>query len=163
MSLFLSYPGWFLPLLISAGQLDHTDALIKQMGSGQYRQREAAARALLKTGAPALGALRNAARRNPDAEIRSRASKLVLSIERRTIAEIASSKLTDQEKQSRLREFVFPGMSIDRARQLLGNSTLLRSQRSLILGGPTNEFFSASGVLISHQEGKITDVVLWED
>jgi hypothetical protein len=54
-------------------------------------------------------------------------------------------------------------MRIDEARQLLGTSTLLRSQRSLILGGPTHEFFPASRVLISHEAGKITDVVLWAD
>src|SRR5262249_56961482 len=52
-------------------------ALIEQLGSDEYQQREAATRALEKIGRPALAALRDAARKHNDAEVRRRTQGLV--------------------------------------------------------------------------------------
>ena len=58
------------------------DQLVHRLGSPDYADREAATRALLDLGAPALDALRRAAR-HPDEEVRTRASRLVRQIEQR--------------------------------------------------------------------------------
>ena len=53
------------------------DRLLKQLGSNDFRQREAASRALEAIGEPALEALRRAATKNADIEIRHRAEGVV--------------------------------------------------------------------------------------
>jgi hypothetical protein len=55
--------------------------LIKQLGSDEFEERQAASSALGKVGKPALGALRKAAKGSDDAEVRHRAAKLVLAIQ----------------------------------------------------------------------------------
>jgi hypothetical protein len=57
-------------------------ALIEQLSSADFQQREAATRALEKIGRPALAALREAADRHPDTEVRRRTKALVEKIER---------------------------------------------------------------------------------
>jgi hypothetical protein len=163
MPLFFSCPCCLLAVLLSADPTEQTNTLIHQLGSDQFHQRQAATRALLKVGEPALGALRQAAIQDRDVEVRSRAARLVLAIEKQAIANVVASKCSNQDKLNKVREYVLPGITVERARQLLGTSILLRSKRSLFLGGPTHEFFSASGVLISHRNGKVTDVNLWEE
>src|SRR5262249_22135279 len=56
-------------------------ALIEQLGSAGYQRREGATRALEKIGRPALAALREAAEKHGDAEVRRRAKGLVEKIE----------------------------------------------------------------------------------
>ena len=56
------------------------DRLVKQLGSGKFKEREAASIALLKVGKPAVKALQTAAKDSGDAEIRSRAATLILDI-----------------------------------------------------------------------------------
>src|SRR5262245_6626709 len=56
------------------------DRLVKQLGSKEFKEREAASSALGQIGKPALKALRKAAK-DGDAEIRSRADKLILVIQ----------------------------------------------------------------------------------
>jgi hypothetical protein len=56
--------------------------LINQLGSKNYRERDAATKELDAIGAPAMEALRNAAK-NPDMEIADRAAALVIKIEQR--------------------------------------------------------------------------------
>jgi hypothetical protein len=57
-------------------------ALIEQLSSADFQQRKAATRALEKIGRPALEALREAADKHADAEVRRRAKALVEKIER---------------------------------------------------------------------------------
>jgi RNA polymerase sigma factor (sigma-70 family) len=56
------------------------ERLIKQLGSDEFEEREAATRALKKVGKPALNALREAATENADAEVRNRAAALIRAI-----------------------------------------------------------------------------------
>jgi hypothetical protein len=56
------------------------ERLVKQLGSGEFKEREAASNALGKIGKPALTALRKAAK-GSDPEIRSRAAKLILALQ----------------------------------------------------------------------------------
>jgi len=55
--------------------------LVEQLGSKTFREREAAAKALQKMGPAVLPALRNAARRHPDAEVRRRTTGLLKFLE----------------------------------------------------------------------------------
>src|SRR5262245_6531410 len=57
------------------------ERLIKQLGSDDFNEREAASKALETVGDPALEALRKAAAGNPDAEIRHRAERAIHVIE----------------------------------------------------------------------------------
>jgi WD40 repeat protein len=59
------------------------ERLIKQLGSRKFREREAASKALEKVGEAALPALRNAAKDDPDAEVRRRADLLMQAIHAR--------------------------------------------------------------------------------
>jgi formylglycine-generating enzyme required for sulfatase activity len=56
---------------------ERIDRLILQLGSEKFAEREAAGRALEAIGTPALEALRKAAAESEDAEVRSRAGRLV--------------------------------------------------------------------------------------
>jgi WD40 repeat protein len=58
------------------------DRLIEQLGHDDYRKREEASRRLAAVGEPALAALRQAAARHPDAEVKARAAALVAQIEK---------------------------------------------------------------------------------
>lgn len=72
---------WLLVLFgqVPGGQADPA-ALVAQLGSGRYAEREAAGKALEQLGRPALSALR-AVRDTRDAEIRNRAFNLIQKIE----------------------------------------------------------------------------------
>src|SRR5262245_42946362 len=74
--------GAFLAFTVLTGQVPAFDpiALVAQLGSARYAQRESAASALERLGRQALPALR-AARDVKDPEIRSRASALITRIE----------------------------------------------------------------------------------
>jgi len=65
---------------VARGDDKDIDRLVKQLGSGKFKEREAASIALLKVGKPALKALQTAAKDSGDAEIRSRAATLILAI-----------------------------------------------------------------------------------
>ncbi len=69
-------------LRLPAAQDDSTqiDRLIKQLGSEQFAEREAASRELAAYGESALPALRRAAAGSGDAEVRRRARELVRTI-----------------------------------------------------------------------------------
>lgn len=56
------------------------ERLVRQLGSDDFGKREAASNALNKVGKPALNALRKAAKGSDDAEVRSRAARLILAI-----------------------------------------------------------------------------------
>jgi hypothetical protein len=56
------------------------ERLVRQLGSDEFEEREAASNALNKIGKPALKALQQAAKDDDDAEIRSRAARLVVAI-----------------------------------------------------------------------------------
>jgi hypothetical protein len=57
--------------------------LIQQLGDNQFARRQAASKTLAKLGKPALAALRRAAVSSTDAEVRSRARRLVAAIEKK--------------------------------------------------------------------------------
>ena len=57
------------------------EKVIRQLGSKQFKEREAANKALLAIGYPALEALRKAAAHDNDAEVRARSAALVRQIE----------------------------------------------------------------------------------
>ena len=65
---------------VARGDDKDIDRLVKQLGSGKFKEREAASSALGKVGKPALTALRKAAK-DSDPEIRSRAAKLILAMQ----------------------------------------------------------------------------------
>src|SRR5438046_1270805 len=56
------------------------DRLGKQLGSDKFKDREAAANALIEAGKPALAALKKAATGSADEEVRARAAQLILAI-----------------------------------------------------------------------------------
>jgi RNA polymerase sigma factor (sigma-70 family) len=56
------------------------ERLIKQLGSDEFEEREAASKALKEVGKPALKALDEAATKNADVEIRTRAAALIVAI-----------------------------------------------------------------------------------
>lgn len=65
-----------------------TNLLIVQLGSASFIEREKAAATLKEIGEPALDALRSASKLSMDLEIKQRAARLVLEIERRLYREI---------------------------------------------------------------------------
>src|SRR5438046_771291 len=69
--------------------------LIQQLGSSKFADREAADRKLGAIGEPALESLREAAQRNPDAEVRRRAEALIASIEKRSYSAVRSWRAHD--------------------------------------------------------------------
>ncbi len=56
------------------------ERLVRQLGCDEFKGREAASSALAKVGKPALTSLRKATK-DADAEIRSRAAKLILAVQ----------------------------------------------------------------------------------
>jgi Leucine Rich repeat len=71
------------PKIKAALDISEVEQLISRLGNRRFTERETASRALDNIGEPALGALRNASVQSMDAEIRRRASALVLTIEQR--------------------------------------------------------------------------------
>jgi hypothetical protein len=64
----------------TAAKLDRVAALIKQLGSDAFAEREAAGKELEDIGEPALAALRKAAASGDDLEIRRRAAHIIRTI-----------------------------------------------------------------------------------
>jgi hypothetical protein len=71
----------FFPVAAAAPDDAKIARLVKQLGDDEFDQREAATEALNKVGKPALTALRKAATESGDAEVRSRATGLLLAIQ----------------------------------------------------------------------------------
>src|SRR5262249_26245961 len=64
------------------------ERLIKQLGSDNFAEREAASKALEAIGEPALEALKKAATESVDAEVRRRAKQMVQSVEAKLYREL---------------------------------------------------------------------------
>jgi hypothetical protein len=64
----------------SEGLGKHIERLVKQLGSDEFKEWEAASNALKKVGKPALNALVKAAKDSADLEVRRRAARLILAI-----------------------------------------------------------------------------------
>jgi hypothetical protein len=91
--------GLALPAAVPAPVPDKADAarikkLVEQLGSGEFQQREQAAKELEAVGAPALEELRKATA-SADAEVKARATELVKKIERRaeSARELAATRV----------------------------------------------------------------------
>lgn len=115
--------GAKLALLVLLGQVPATDpsALVAQLGSGRYAQRQAAAAALEQLGRRSLPVLR-AAKDDKDAEVRSRAQALISKIEGALLTQPTMLSLDYQERplaeivksfsdQSGIRMAIFPEQS----------------------------------------------------
>jgi RNA polymerase sigma factor (sigma-70 family) len=70
------------PSRADRSDIERIDRLIEQLGSESFQERESAVKELDKIGAPALKALRDAAK-SEDPEVKRRAASLVVKIERR--------------------------------------------------------------------------------
>jgi hypothetical protein len=108
---------FFLP---TGEQAPSIDSLIKQLGSQRYRNREAATKALQGAGVKALSALRKAAARSDDPEIRFRAERLVLGIELREVEIIRQVNLSNAEKYQRVSKLLEKGMNMEHLQRILG-------------------------------------------
>jgi WD40 repeat protein len=71
-------------------------ALIAKLGDDSYEQRESAQKQLATLGEPAMEFLDQAARENPDAEVRERADQLLLAIERQLFPVVLSLRGYDR-------------------------------------------------------------------
>jgi hypothetical protein len=139
----------FAPLIVTspAGQqAPAINALIKQMGSERYRERDAATKALQKTGVRALAALRKAANDNADAEIRLRARQLVQRIARCEIGEIKKNKLSTSEKCRRLSKVIEQGMACEQVLEIFGDPA-----KSTIEGSGMSAPYPDCGVVIYYR------------
>lgn len=83
----------------------YIERLIKQLGSDEFEEREAAANALKKVGKPALDALREAATENADAEVRNRAAALILAIRDSLIRSIDLGPHVNQKLNERFHDY----------------------------------------------------------
>jgi hypothetical protein len=81
------------------------DRLVRQLGSVNFKEREAAASALTKLGKPALAALQTAAKDSADEEVRSRAAKLVLAIRDALIRPIDLAPYANQKLGERFHNY----------------------------------------------------------
>jgi hypothetical protein len=81
------------------------ERLIKQLGSDEFEEREAATRALEKVGKPALKALGEAATGNPDAEVRTRAAALIVAIRDSLIRSIDLGPHVNQKLTERFHDY----------------------------------------------------------
>src|SRR6516162_10619468 len=82
MILGLGLVGMLTAPVAADNDADKIDQLIEQLGSGTFKDREAATKALDAIGAPALEKLRKAAE-GEELEIKRRATELVKRIEKR--------------------------------------------------------------------------------
>jgi RNA polymerase sigma factor (sigma-70 family) len=81
------------------------ERLIKQLGSDEFEEREAATRALKKAGKPALKALGEAATKNTDAEVRTRAVALIVAIRDALIRPIDLGPHVNQKLNERFHNY----------------------------------------------------------
>jgi hypothetical protein len=104
------------------------EALIQQLGSKAFTEREAASKALEAEGERALDALRAAAIISHDLEIRVRARRLVTVIEKAVEEHLArsikDSNLNPLEKGRKLGLLIRGGMSYIRVSELLGQPSI---------------------------------------
>jgi hypothetical protein len=80
-SAFLFLFAGTLNLPAAAPPVPDVDRLIRQLGSDDFHQREAASEGLARIGEPALAALRKAKASARDLEVRRRAQRLIVSID----------------------------------------------------------------------------------
>jgi WD40 repeat protein len=87
LALLVPLPTW---VLVPAASPDaaQIERLIQQLGSPKFAEREAATKALEGIGEPAVEALRRAADKSKDAEIRRRTSLVIKAIEDRVCVEV---------------------------------------------------------------------------
>jgi hypothetical protein len=135
------------------------EQLVCQLGSEVFHEREAATRALEALGAPALGALRQAATENDDAEIRHRAARLVDVLDQRLLRKqveaIENSSLSPEEKTRRLATFLSPGMSMKRIERGLGIAPIHFEDGSV--------YYPAHNLMIKFdKQGMVASVSTWE-
>jgi RNA polymerase sigma factor (sigma-70 family) len=83
----------------------YIERLIKQLGSDEFEEREAATNALKKVGKPALNALREAATENADAEVRNRAAALIVAIRDSLIRSIDLEPHVNQKLNERFHNY----------------------------------------------------------
>ncbi len=133
------------------------DRLIAEMGSEQYKIREAATRSLRELGVPALAALRRAAADSDDPEVRHRADWLVRAIQNRVVAEAKASKRGGRDKFERVSKLIEPGMEMEQVRARLGESQELGLEK-----GQHFEGFADCNVVVGHCGGKVVSVLDWE-
>ena len=76
------------------------ERLIRQLGSDEFTEREAATEALEKIGEPAYEALRKAARESRDAEVRMRAARVVQTIEGRWLIRQIAGRMEPRFKEA---------------------------------------------------------------
>jgi RNA polymerase sigma factor (sigma-70 family) len=81
------------------------ERLINQLGSDEFEEREAASKALKKIGKPALKALHQAATENTDAEIRTRATQLIVAIRASLIRAIDLGAHVNQKLNERFHDY----------------------------------------------------------
>ena len=95
------------PIARAEAAADNRDIerLIKQLGSDEFEEREAASKALKKVGKPALKALHEAATENADAEIRTRAAALILAIRDSLIRSIDLGPHVNQKLNERFHNY----------------------------------------------------------
>lgn len=105
--------------------------LVRQLGSPNFAEREAATKALRALGEKALASLR-AAKGSPDAEVRRRATSLLRPLEAKVrmkeIGYITASGLTPREKGLRLMKYITKGLTEAEVEGLLGEGRRLRTQ-----------------------------------
>jgi hypothetical protein len=115
----------------SAANAAHIARLVQQLGADGFKDRETASETLQDIGEVALPALRAAGGSN-DAEVRSRARRLVDSIQERTAQEqvqaIRASALSAKDKGRRLRASIKPGITLDRVTRLIGPGQAIESR-----------------------------------
>jgi RNA polymerase sigma factor (sigma-70 family) len=83
----------------------YIERLIKQLGSDEFKEREAATRALKKVGKPALKALHEAATETTDPEVRTRAAALILAIRDPLVRSIDLGPHVNQKLKERFHNY----------------------------------------------------------
>src|SRR5262245_5993623 len=91
------------------------DKLIQQLGSPKFSEREAASKALEAIGEPALDALREAAAKNKDIEIRRRAQRLVATVSDKMFDKMIDKMLGEGADANRIYDkMTEEGMAIEK-------------------------------------------------
>jgi hypothetical protein len=93
------------PVVAGSSNDADIDRLVKQLGSDKFKEREAASSALTKVGKPALPALKKAATESADAEVRSRAAGLILTIRDALIRPIDLGPYVNQKLTERFHNY----------------------------------------------------------
>src|SRR3984957_7095484 len=84
------------------------ERLVKQLGSDEFKEREAASSALNKVGKPALNALQKAVKGSDDLEVRTRAARLIRAIRDALVRPIDLGPHVNQKLNERFHNYL-PG------------------------------------------------------